>query len=91
MGPLSTHPHKTEGDDGSGFIQWHQRWGASGVLGGPTLLRLSLCWETEVLRFYEPESGEYLQNFEAEQADRERAEARIRELQEKLERREWES
>ena len=38
-----------------------------------------------MLRFYDPESGEYLRNFEAEQAARERAEARIRELQEELE------
>ena len=51
-----------------------------------------------MLRFYAPGSGEYLRNFEAEQpradseqAARERAEARIRELQEELERRDRES
>ena len=63
-----------------------------GILKGYSpALRLSLCWENEMLRFYDPESGEYLRNFEAEQAARERAEARIRELQEELERRDRES
>ena len=40
-----------------------------------------------MLRFDDPERGEYLRNFEAEQTDRERAEARIRKLQEEVERR----
>ena len=70
-----------------------------GILKGYSpALRLSLCWDNEMLRFYDPERGEYLRNFEAEQARadseqtradseqaaRERAEARIRELQEEL-------
>ena len=61
-------------------------------------LRLSLCWEAEMLRFYDHERGEYLRNYAAEQARadseqaaRERAEARIRELEEELERRNQES
>ena len=77
-----------------------------GILKGYSpALRLSLCWDNEVLRFYDPGSGEYLRNFEAlqaarqaeqaradsEQAARERAEARVRELQEELERRDRES
>ena len=77
-----------------------------GILKGYSpALRLSLCWDNEMLRFYDPESGHYLRNFEAEQARadseqaarqeeqaaRERAEARIRELQEELERRDRES
>ena len=69
-------------------------------------LQLSLCWDRERLRFYDPEKGEYLLNHEelidareraeadqhtkqvarrAEQAAREQAEARIRELEEELE------
>ena len=91
-----------------------------GILKGYSpALRLSLCRDNEMLRFYDPERGEYLRNFEAEQARadseqaaqqaeqvradseqtradseqaaRERAEARIRELQEELERRDRES
>ena len=77
-----------------------------GILKGYSpALRLSLCWDNEMLRFYDPESGDYLRNFEAEQARadseqaarqaekaaRERAEARVRELQEELERRNRES
>ena len=77
-----------------------------GILKGYSpALRLSLCWENEMLRFYDPQSGDYLRNFEAEQAARqaeqaradseqaarERAEARVRELQEELERRDRES
>ena len=70
-----------------------------GILKGYSpALRLSLCWENAMLRFYDPESGECLRNFEAEQARadseqaaRERAEARVRELQEELERRDQES
>ena len=63
-----------------------------GILKGYSpALRLSLCWDNEMLRFYDPERGEYLRNFEAEQAARERAEARIWELQEELERRDRES
>ena len=63
-----------------------------GVLKGYSpALRLSLCWEEEMLRFYDHERGEYLRNYEAEQAARERAEARIRELEEELERRNQES
>ena len=38
-----------------------------GILKGYSpVLRLSLCWENEMLRFYDPESGDYLRNFEAE-------------------------
>ena len=77
-----------------------------GILQGYSpALRLSLCWDNEMLRFYDPESGDYLRNFEAEQARadseqaarqaeqaaRERAEARVRELEEELERRDRES
>ena len=84
-----------------------------GILKGYSpSLRLSLCWENEMLRFYDPGRGDYLRNFEAEQAARqaeqaradseqaarqaeqtarERAEARVRELQEELERRNRES
>ena len=78
----------------------HKLSGApDGILKGYSpALRLSLCWDNEMLRFYAPGSGEYLRNFEAEQARadseqaaRERAEARIRELQEELERRDRES
>ena len=48
-----------------------------GILKGYSLaLRLSLCWENEMLRFYDPESGEYLRNFEAEQAARQVEQAR---------------
>ena len=69
-----------------------------GILKGYSpALRLSLCWDNEMLRFYDPGRGEYLRNFEteqaradSEQAARERAEARIRELQEELERRDRE-
>ena len=40
-----------------------------GILKGYSpALRLSLCWDNEMLRFYDPGSGEYLRNFEAEQA-----------------------
>ena len=40
-----------------------------GILKGYSpALRLSLCWDNEMLRFYDPASGEYLRNFEAEQA-----------------------
>ena len=70
-----------------------------GILKGYSpALRLSLCWDDEMLRFYDPQSGEYLRNFEveqaradSEQAARERAEDRVRELQEELERRAQES
>ena len=77
-----------------------------GILKGYSpALRLSLCWDNEMLRFYNPESGDYLRSFEAEQARadseqaarqaeqaaRERAEARVRELEEELERRDRES
>ena len=59
-----------------------------GILKGYSpALQLSLCWDRERLRFYDPEKGEYLLNLEAEQAARERAEARIRELEEELDRR----
>ena len=84
-----------------------------GILKGYSpALQLSLCWDRERLRFYDPEKGEYLLNLEeliddrerveadqhtkqvarqAEQAAREQAEARIRELEEELERRNRES
>ena len=84
-----------------------------GILKGYSpALQLSLCWDRERLRFYDPEKGEYLLNLEelidareraeadqhtkqvarqAEQAAREQAEARIRELEEDLERRNRES
>ena len=63
-----------------------------GILKGYSpALRLSLCWENEMLRLYDPEMGDYLRNFEAEQAARERAEAMVRELQQELKRRNRES
>ena len=40
-----------------------------GILKGYSpALRLSLCWENEMLRFHDPGSGGYLRNLEAEQA-----------------------
>ena len=40
-----------------------------GILKGYSpALRLSLCWDNEMLRFHDPQSGEYLRNLEAEQA-----------------------
>ena len=58
------------------------------------LLRLYLCRQDEMLTFYNPATGEYLRNLpdtqaalKAEQAARQQAEARIRQLEEELRRR----
>ena len=60
----------------------------NGILKGYSpALRLSLCWDNEMLRFYDPESGDYLRYIEAERPARERAEAWVQELQEELDRR----
>ncbi len=73
-----------------------------GVLKGYSpALELSLCWHDEWLYFYDPKTGEYLENFEqtqeARQADqaalqaertaRQADQARIRQLEEELRRR----
>ena len=66
-----------------------------GVLKGysPTL-RLWLCWQDAMLKFYDDRIGGYLTNLpqeraarQAEQAARQQAEARIRQLEEELRRR----
>ena len=46
---------------------WSQMSGEpDGILKGYSpALRLSLCWDNEMLRFYDPGSGDYLRNFEA--------------------------
>ena len=62
--------------------------------GYSPLLRLYLCRQDEMLTFYNPATGEYLRNLpdtqaalKAEQAARQQAEARIRQLEEELRRR----
>ena len=69
------------------------------------LLDLYLCWEREWFYFYDPVSGDYLRNLaeaeealfdreaalHAEQEARQRAEARVRQLEEELRRRQGES
>ena len=71
------------------------------VKGYSPRLRLSLCWREEMLAFYNPATGEYLRNLpdtqaalqveqaarQVEQAARLSAEARIRELEDELRRR----
>ena len=65
-------------------------WGYSQVLG------LALCWVDGNLRWWDTASGEYLKNqyeladeLAAEQEARQLAEARVRELEAELERRDW--
>ena len=69
-----------------------------GILKGYSpALRLSLCWSEQMLRFYDHETGEYLQNLPQTQATLHEtqaalneAEARIRELEAELQRRQTE-
>ena len=73
-----------------------------GVLKGYSpLLRLSLCWQDGMLTFHNPATGEYLRNLpdtqdalraeqaalQVEQEARQRAEARVRQLEAELQRR----
>ncbi len=66
-----------------------------GVLKGfSLLLRLFLCWQEEMLPFFNHQTGAYLRNLpeaeaalQEEQAARERAEIRVRQLEEELRRR----
>ena len=77
-----------------------------GVLKGYSpAMRLSLCWQDSNLKFYLPESGQYLRTLleseaaleraevglEMERADREAADARVRELEAELRRRRGEN
>ena len=60
-----------------------------GVLKGySAVLKLSLCWleADNWLAFYDPATGEYLRSLAQEQAAREADQARIRELEEQLQR-----
>jgi Uma2 family endonuclease len=58
-----------------------------GILKGYSpSLGLSLCWREGMLAFYDHETGAYLRNYKEEQAAREAAEARIRQLEEELRR-----
>ena len=56
-------------------------WSHSDQLG------LDLCWDGNQLRIYNPAAREYLKNRAEEQTARQAAEARVAELEEKLERR----
>ncbi len=59
-----------------------------GILKGYSpILRLSLCWLDEMLKFYNHETHTYLRNLVQTQAALTQAEARINELTEELERR----
>ena len=59
-----------------------------GILKGYSpILRLSLCWLDEMLKFYNHETRTYLRNLVQTQAALTQAEARINELTEELERR----
>ena len=59
-----------------------------GVLKGYSrALGLWLCWQDGMLKFYNDRTGEYLRNLSEEQAARQQAEARIRQLEEELRRR----
>ena len=66
-----------------------------GVLKGYSpLLRISLCWQEGMLTFYNRQTGAYLRNLpdtqaalQAEQSARQQAEARVRQLEEELRRR----
>ena len=77
-----------------------------GILKGYSpILRLSLCWQDEMLTFYYRETGEYIRNLprekaarlaaedlaRSERAARLNAEARIRQLEEELRRRQGET
>ncbi len=58
-----------------------------GVLKGySSALRLWLCWQDGMLKFYDERTGEYLKNMSEEQAARQQAEARIRQLEYELRR-----
>ena len=54
--------------------------------GHSEALNLDLCWERGELRWYDPVAQRYLPTFEDERAARIAAEARIRELEEQLQR-----
>jgi len=53
-------------------------WAHSPTLG------LDLCWDNGRLRFYDPETGEWLQNYAEQRQRADAAEARVRELEERL-------
>lgn len=53
-------------------------WAHSPTLG------LDLCWDNGRLRFYDPETGEWLQNYAEQRQRADAAEARVRELEEQL-------
>ena len=62
-----------------------------GILKGYSpALRLSLCWSERMLRFYDHETGEYLRNLSQTLSALNEAEARIRELEAELRRRQTE-
>ena len=63
-----------------------------GILKGYSpILRLSLCWLDEMLKFYNHETRTYLRNLIQTQAALTQAEARIHQLTEELERRQSDS
>lgn len=53
-------------------------WAHSPTLG------LDLCWDNGRLRFYDPETGEWLRNYAEQRQRADAAEARVRELEEQL-------
>ena len=52
-------------------------WGRSEILG------LDLCWEEELLRWYDPAAGRYLRTFDEEAEEHIAAEEQVRELEER--------
>ena len=63
-----------------------------GVLKGYSrALRLWLCWQNGMLKFYNDRTGEYLQNLAEERVARHQAEAKVRQLEEELGRRQREN
>ena len=55
--------------------------------GHSDVLNLDPCWDHGELRWYDPEAGEHLRTFDEEREGRIAAEARVRELEEELRRR----
>ena len=55
--------------------------------GHSDILNLDPCWDHGELRWYDPEAGEHLRTFDEEREGRIAAEARVRELEEELRRR----
>lgn len=56
-----------------------------GVLKGYSqALRLWLCWQDGMLKFYNDRTGQYLKNMAEEQTARQQAEERVRQLEEEL-------